>query len=473
MNNTILQVSDFENLTSNYYLSTLSNGNYYSSTTLSRLPSIIANVEINLNAMLNGRLYKRYPPGNLQYNGVNGLTPTVEKETLLQCLTECVEYKLITQQYVNLNNTYSGTVNGSNNYQTQNNNVIGLRQDITAKLTVLGLYASILLGDKKPDAVLSAQSHNTIGGLTYGNFEQWASFIQNTKWQFSQSCYFNGGINTTNITANNVTASSVNTSTLNTSTANITTLNSTSTITKLNGVEYTFPTTTLNLAIPWSYSLPDWSFFANNIGDTTTMTSFEVLGGYTIQNPTMVINNTPIPSITVIKCHYQNVNSYTATTLVNQSWYSTSNNSIDINGMLQAVCADNLSWSGNITQEQLTNLGINISIQDADAIEQVVDKVVGKVNIQSIETANSGIVSTTSVIDPLFQEFWTANNNPLYSANTLSLNGSFTFTNFATGTISPIYTSPTSSLNEVYPTNQVVSVINILVDIYATVIILN
>ena len=170
MSNTILQVSDFENLTSNYYLSTLSSGTYYSSTTLSRLPSVISNVEVNLNAMLNGRLYKRYPPGNVQYNGYNGLTPQVEKQTLLQALTECVEYKLITQQYVNLNNTYSGTVNGSNNYQTQNNNVIGLRQDITAKLTLLGLYASILLGDKKPKSVLEAGDGSPSGTFVdYGN----------------------------------------------------------------------------------------------------------------------------------------------------------------------------------------------------------------------------------------------------------------------------------------------------------------
>ena len=152
-NNTILTVAIFQEYTTNYYFKN-TNNSYYSATTLSTLPSIIKNVEVNLNAMLNGRLYKRYPPGDVQFHGYKNLTPQMEAETLYECLTECVEYRLITQQYVNLNNSYSGTVNGSNAYNTQNNNVIGLRQDITAKLTMLGLYANALIGDVKPKSVV-------------------------------------------------------------------------------------------------------------------------------------------------------------------------------------------------------------------------------------------------------------------------------------------------------------------------------
>ena len=474
---TILTEQEFENLTSNYYLSNSAIGNYYSTVTLSRLPWIIYNVEINLNAMLNGRLYKRYPPGNVQYYGVNGLTPQIEQETLLQCLTECVEYRLTTQEYVNLSNNYAGNVSGQNNYSTRNSNAIGLRQDIQAKLSVLGLYANIIVGDKKPDG-LGNSIYNNKGNLTISQLQSIGNYLQGTALQFSQPITFNGGINTSNtincndLNATTVNASSINTNKLNISEGNVS-LQGVNLSIDYNNIQYNFPASLLNMATPWPTSLGDWSFFAMTMGSKTTTSSFEVLGGYTINNPTMAINSTTITSLTVIKCHYQTVNSLSASTLASASWYDSSANSIDINSMLKALYPTP-SWSGTISQEQLNNLGINsTSTANLLGIQQVVDKVVGKVNIQTTLTSFKGITGITSVIDPLFQEVWTTTGIPIYNNNTLSLTGSFIFSNYSTGTISPIYTSAVSSLGQVNSPSQVVSQINILIDVYLTVILVS
>ncbi|MBQ6628220.1 MAG: hypothetical protein IJH65_05315 [Methanobrevibacter sp.] len=169
---TILTVPIFQQFTTNYYLSGNTSNAYYAATMVKRLPSIIANVEVNLNAMLNGRLYERYTPGAVVFKGWGSLSPQVEEQTLYQCITECVEYRLITQQYVNLTNSYSGMVNGQNNYQTQNNNVIGLRQDIQAKLSLLGLYANVLLGKKVPKSTEYQIDHDGFNSINFGNLQQ-------------------------------------------------------------------------------------------------------------------------------------------------------------------------------------------------------------------------------------------------------------------------------------------------------------
>ena len=192
--NTILSVAEFQKFTTNYYLSQTGTNGYFANSTLKRMQSIISNVELNLNAMLNGRLYEKYPPGAVVFRGYGSLTPQVEEQTLYQCLTECVEYRLITQQYVNLNNSYSGMVNGTNNYQTQNNNVIGLRQDIQAKLSLLGLYANVLLGKKVPKSTEYQDEHDGHLTINFSNLQQWYGFIQNTAWNFTKPISFQGGM---------------------------------------------------------------------------------------------------------------------------------------------------------------------------------------------------------------------------------------------------------------------------------------
>ena len=192
--NTILSVAEFQKFTTNYYLSQTGTNGYFANSTLKRMQSIISNVELNLNAMLNGRLYEKYPPGAVVFRGYGNLTPEVEEQTLYQCLTECVEYRLITQQYVNLNNSYSGMVNGNNNYQTQNNNVIGLRQDIQAKLSLLGLYANVLLGKKVPKSTEYQNEHDGHLTINFSNLQQWYGFIQNTAWNFTKPISFQSGM---------------------------------------------------------------------------------------------------------------------------------------------------------------------------------------------------------------------------------------------------------------------------------------
>ena len=192
--NTILSVAEFQKFTTNYYLSQTGTNGYFANSTLKRMQSIISNVELNLNAMLNGRLYEKYPPGAVVFRGYGNLTPEVEEQTLYQCLTECVEYRLITQQYVNLNNSYSGMVNGNNNYQTQNNNVIGLRQDIQAKLSLLGLYANVLLGKKIPKSTEYQNEHDGHLTINFSNLQQWYGFIQNTAWNFTKPISFQNGM---------------------------------------------------------------------------------------------------------------------------------------------------------------------------------------------------------------------------------------------------------------------------------------
>lgn len=485
MVNTILQVSDFENLTSNYYLSTLSSGTYYSSTTLSRLPSVISNVEVNLNAMLNGRLYKRYPPGNVQYNGYNGLTPQVEKQTLLQALTECVEYKLITQQYVNLNNTYSGTVNGSNNYQTQNNNVIGLRQDITAKLTLLGLYASILLGDKKPKSVLEAGDGSQSGTfIDYGNWQQWINFIQHTQWVFSNTCTFNGGINTTNLNADTLNATTTNSTTVNATKINTNelnvndnnvNLNVNSVITSYNGCNYTFPTDTLRLVNPWSVDLSDWSFFSEPVNASLTFPQNynqgriegvwkQPNGKVYLQNP----DSTYTQQYTVIKCHNQILNGIPSSYFTKATWYSINKDgviSIDLATMWNDAYNSSDWFNMTVFYDNLQQYDPSIPPPSQWSNYQVIiDKVVGRINCIG-EVDSQGNASRTSyLVDPIYTGYVGLTLMPTITGTSFTVGGSIVSGGISSGTISPWWSNSNS---------QSLSQINLALDVYFSIVIIN
>ena len=133
----ILTVDLFNQYSDNYFLSNNAPNNILNGSVRKTLPQTIINTETSLNAMLNGRLYQKYSPsGNIQFKD------TTEKNTLYSALTECVLYRIQTGEYINLHNTYSGNVNGTNNFSSGNSNVIGLRNDIRDKLVYLGLYQS-------------------------------------------------------------------------------------------------------------------------------------------------------------------------------------------------------------------------------------------------------------------------------------------------------------------------------------------
>ena len=137
---TILTPTLFTQYCDNYFLGTSAPKNILNGHITQQLPTIIKNVETSLNSMLNGRLYNKYNPANLTFNGNNILSPQVEQETLYSLLTEAVLYKIQTGTYVNVSNNFGGNVNGSNNFNTTNSNVVGLRNDIRDKLVLIGLY---------------------------------------------------------------------------------------------------------------------------------------------------------------------------------------------------------------------------------------------------------------------------------------------------------------------------------------------
>ena len=136
--NTILTQQLFNQYCNDYYLTNKTNA--LNQATLATLPSTIKNVELSLNTMLNGRLYKRYNPANLQFNGVGNLTVEAEQDTLYSLLTEAVLYKIQTGAFVNVSNTFGGNITGLNHFQSSNSNIIGLRNDIRDKLVALNLY---------------------------------------------------------------------------------------------------------------------------------------------------------------------------------------------------------------------------------------------------------------------------------------------------------------------------------------------
>lgn len=133
----ILTVNLFNQYSDNYFLSNSTPNNILNAGVRKVLPNIINNVETSLNAMLNGRLYQTFSP-----NGQITFKDTTQQTTLYSVLTECVLYRIQTGEYINLHNQYTGNVNGTNNFSTDNSNVIGLRNDIRDKLILLGLYQS-------------------------------------------------------------------------------------------------------------------------------------------------------------------------------------------------------------------------------------------------------------------------------------------------------------------------------------------
>ena len=139
---TILTTQIFQQYNSNYQLNFASTTNLLNGTIGVMLPNIILEVEVNLNAQLRGRLYATYQPyPNTKMTGINNLTPQVEQNTLYLCLVKCVQYKLLTGEYVNLNNTFTGNIAGTNNFSASNSNIIALRNDIRDMLKLLGLYS--------------------------------------------------------------------------------------------------------------------------------------------------------------------------------------------------------------------------------------------------------------------------------------------------------------------------------------------
>lgn len=469
--NTILTQSDFEALTTNPYFSN-TNNNYYYSTTLGNLPQIIANVEVNLNAMLNGRLYRRYNPSNLKFNGYNNLSPQLEQKTLLQCLTECVEYRLITQQYVNLNNTYSGVVNGTNNYNTANSNVIGLRQDIQAKLSVLGLYANILLGDKKPNSVLMTDTTGGTNAINYNNLQEWMTFIQQTAWTFMNNITFSGGINTTNITANNVNASSVNTSTLNTSTANITTLNGLNKIeASVNGITYSFPQSMLDLTSPWGEDLSDWSFFSEPVNSSLKFpqnyNQGRVMGIWNqpkgklyLQDP----NSSYTQGYLVIKCHNQILNAIPSSYFTTATWYS-----IDSAGVI-SINLQNM-WNDAYNNSDWFYMTIYCGQNGIPDVSQwtnyqiILDKVVGRVNFIGGVDSQGNASRTSLTLDPVYTGYVGLTLNPTISttANTFTVGGSIVSGGITSGTVNPWWSAGN---------NQSLTQINLALDVDFSIVLI-
>lgn len=139
-NITILTTALFQQYCDDYFLGANAPKNILNAHVQQQLPTIIRNVEVSLNAMVNGRLYQMFPPANVVFNGTANLTAESQEITLYSMLTEAVLYKLKTGSFVNVNNSFSGNVNGNNNFSTSNSNVVGLRNDIRDKLVQLGLY---------------------------------------------------------------------------------------------------------------------------------------------------------------------------------------------------------------------------------------------------------------------------------------------------------------------------------------------
>ena len=139
-NITILTTAIFQQYCDDYFLGANAPKNILNAHIQQQLPTIIRNVEVSLNAMVNGRLYQMFPPANVVFNGTANLTAESQEITLYSMLTEAVLYKLKTGSFVNVNNSFSGNVNGNNNFSTSNSNVVGLRNDIRDKLVQLGLY---------------------------------------------------------------------------------------------------------------------------------------------------------------------------------------------------------------------------------------------------------------------------------------------------------------------------------------------
>lgn len=155
----ILTVQLFNQYCDDYFLANQNKTNILNGAIKNRLPVIITNTETALNAMLNGRLYKTYPSnGNITFKGVGELSAQDEQTTLYSALTEAALYKIQTGAFVNLKNNYNGNITGSNNFDTSNSNVIGLRNDIRDKLVMLQLYKSATFTNPTVQATIQPQN---------------------------------------------------------------------------------------------------------------------------------------------------------------------------------------------------------------------------------------------------------------------------------------------------------------------------
>lgn len=514
-NNTILTVAIFQEYTTNYYFKNTGNS-YYSATTLSTLPSIIKNVEVNLNAMLNGRLYKRYPPGDVQFNGYKNLTPQMEAETLYECLTECVEYRLITQQYVNLNNSYSGTVNGSNAYQTQNNNVIGLRQDITAKLTMLGLYANALIGDVKPKAVVDNPWEDNGKLINYANLQLWYSTFSQHDWSFSAPITFQnnitflGDVNAMDFNANNIVANTTNTTTLNATTINTTNLNFNGTVPSLdlnnlnlnnnlnllgnlqggsgtnitltngsysttyNGCNYTFPQDVLRLVNPWSVDLSDWSFFSEAVNSSLPFrqnyNQWRIEGVWNQPNGQLYLqsaNTTYHQGYRVIKCHNQILNAIPSSYFTTATWYSENSDgviSIDLATMWNDAYNNSDWFSMTIYYSSLTQYDPSIPPPTQWTNYQVIlDKIVGRINCIGGVDSEGNASRTSYLIDPIYTGYVGLTPSFTITDTSFAITGGIAYGGTASGTISPWWSDSN---------NQSLTQINLALDIYFSIVII-
>ena len=155
----ILTVQLFNQYCDDYFLANQNKNNILNGAIKNRLPVIITNTETALNAMLNGRLYKTYSSsGNITFKGVGDLSAQDEQTTLYSALTEAVLYKIQTGAFVNLKNNYNGNITGSNNFESSNSNVIGLRNDIRDKLVMLQLYKSATFTNPTVQATIQPQN---------------------------------------------------------------------------------------------------------------------------------------------------------------------------------------------------------------------------------------------------------------------------------------------------------------------------
>lgn len=175
----ILSVNLFNQYSDNYFLSNSTPNNILNAGVRKVLPNIINNVETSLNAMLNGRLYQTFNP-----NGQITFKDTTQETTLYSVLTECVLYKIQTGEYINLHNQYTGNVNGTNNFSTDNSNVIGLRNDIRDKLILLGLYQS---GSFTQATLPSIPNNSNNDVLTQGMLFKIVQALQNANINFNGS----------------------------------------------------------------------------------------------------------------------------------------------------------------------------------------------------------------------------------------------------------------------------------------------
>ena len=185
----ILTIQLFNQYCDDYFLANQNKTNILNGAIKNRLPVIITNTETALNAMLNGRLYKTYPSnGNITFKGVGQLSAQDEQTTLYSALTEAVLYKIQTGAFVNLKNNYNGNITGSNNFDTSNSNVIGLRNDIRDKLVMLQLYKSATFNNPTVEATIQSQQNQTLTVQQSTQISNWLStnnFTLGGSWNFA------------------------------------------------------------------------------------------------------------------------------------------------------------------------------------------------------------------------------------------------------------------------------------------------